>query len=82
MSDKNDADGFETIRETLLGTCIGATIIDITSTDKDEFLNGGPNHVYFHLSNGETIYATLGVDGEGLVGMLGTDDEGEEQGNG
>ena len=34
--------------------------------------------MYLHLSNGETIFATLGVDGEGLVGMLGTDDDNEE----
>jgi hypothetical protein len=66
-----------TIRDTPLGACIGATIVDITATDADEFLNGGPNHVYFHLSNGQTIFATLGVEGEneGLFGMLATDDD-------
>jgi hypothetical protein len=71
------SDGFETIRETPLGACIGATILDITAADKEEFLAGGEDahRVYFHLSNGETIFATIGVDGENLLGMLGTEDE-------
>ena len=69
-------DSFETIRDTPLGQCIGATIVDITADDPEEFLqNPAKNRVYFHLSNGETIFATLGIDGAGLVGMLGTEDE-------
>jgi chemotaxis receptor (MCP) glutamine deamidase CheD len=69
----------ETIRETLLGQCIGATILDITTPDADEFLAGGPNHVYFHLGNGETIFATLGDESNpGLVGLLDTEDDEEE----
>jgi hypothetical protein len=72
--------GIETIRETPLGRCIGSTILDITTPDTDEFLAGGPNHVYFHLSNGETIFATLGDESNpGLVGLIGTDDEEESQ---
>jgi len=70
---------FNTIRDTPLGECIGATILDITADEVDEFLKEGKNRVYFHLSNGETIFATLGTEGDGLVGMLGTDDE-EEKG--
>lgn len=31
-------DSFETIRDTPLGTCIGATILDITADDAEEFL--------------------------------------------
>ena len=44
-------EGFENIR-------------DITAVDPEEWLNDGPNHVYFYLSNGETIYVTLGMEGE------------------
>ena len=70
--------GCESIREMPLGDCIGATILDITSDDAEEFLaDNSKNRVYFHLSNGETIFATLGIDGDGLVGMLGTEDEEE-----
>jgi hypothetical protein len=69
---------FDNIRQTPLGTCIGATILDITTPDTDEFLAGAPNYVYFHLSNGETIFATLGTEQTpGLVGLLGTEDEDE-----
>jgi hypothetical protein len=75
------SDGVDTIRETPLGNCIGATILDITAIDPDEFLETGKNQVYFHLSNGETIFATLGTDGDGLVGMLGDDDEEEVAGD-
>jgi hypothetical protein len=71
-------ESFENIRQSPLGWCIGATILDITTPDTDEFLAGHPNHVYFHLSNGETIFATLGTERDpGLVGLLGTDDEEE-----
>jgi hypothetical protein len=59
-----------TIRDTPFGQCIGATILDITAVDTEDFLSGEPNHVYFHLSNGMTIFATMGVDGEGLMGFL------------
>lgn len=69
------SEGVNTIRDTPLGACIGTTIVDITAVDTEEFLAGGPNHVYFHLSNGETIFATLGVDGESLVGLLGTEED-------
>lgn len=53
----------ETIRDTPFGRCIGARILDITTLDKEEFFAGEPNHVYFHLDNGETFFATMGVDG-------------------
>ncbi len=72
-------DGVDSIRDTLLGTCIGHTLLDITATDTDEFLADGTNHVYLHFSNGETIFCTLGVDGQSLVGMLGTEDDDEEE---
>ena len=72
------SEDFETIRDTALGTCIGASILDITTPDLDDFLAGAPNHVYLHLSNGETIFATLGDEGEGLVGLMGTEDDDEE----
>ena len=71
-------DTVSTIRDTPFGECIGATILDITADDPEEFLASGANRMYLHLSNGETIFATLGVDGEGLIGMLGTDDDNEE----
>ena len=48
-------DGWETIRETPFGSCIGQKIMDIT-TGEGEY----ENHVYFHLSNGETFFATIG----------------------
>jgi hypothetical protein len=68
---------FDNIRQTPLGTCIGATIVDITAADPDEFMEGD-HRVFFHLSNGETIFATIGTEeNPGLLGMLGTDDEDE-----
>lgn len=73
----DEGEGFPTIRDTPLGTCIGATLVDITAVDTEEFLAGAPSHVYFHFSNGKTIFATLGTDGDGLVGMLGTEDDEE-----
>lgn len=70
---------FDNIRQTALGACIGATILDITATDTEEFL-AGDRRVYFHLSNGETIFATIGTEeNPGLLGMLGTDEEDEEK---
>lgn len=75
-----------TIRDTPLGACIGATIVDITADDPEEFLKDPANNrVYFHLSNGETIFATLGIAGtetSGFVGMLGTEDESNEENDG
>ncbi len=71
---------FDNIRQTPLGACIGATILDITAVDTEEFLAGAPSHVYFHLSNGETIFATMGTEKDpGLLGLLGTTDDDEEE---
>jgi hypothetical protein len=72
--------GVATIRDTVLGRCIGATILDITAVDTEDFLAGAPPYVYFHLSNGETIFAMCGVTGksEGLLGMLGEEDDEED----
>lgn len=77
-----DEESVPTIRDTALGVCIGQTLVDITADDTDEFL-ADPKHknrVYLHFSNGETIFCTIGTDGSGLLGVLGTDDgeEGEE----
>jgi hypothetical protein len=71
----------DTIRETPFGSCIGATIIDITADDAEEFLADpkNNNHVYFHLSNGHTIFATLGDEGEGLTGLLDMEADDEAQ---
>jgi hypothetical protein len=70
---------YENIRQTIFGQCIGATILDITTPDTSDFLAGSPNHIYFHLSNGETIFATLGSEhNPRLVGFLGTEDEDED----
>ena len=44
-------EGMETIRETPFGGCIGARILDITTTSTEEFLAGELNHVYFHLDS-------------------------------
>lgn len=68
-----------TIRDTPLAACIGSTLLDITATETEDFLAGKPSHVYFHFSNGETIFATIGTEGSELIGMLGTDDDEEEQ---
>ena len=56
---------YDTIRDTPLGKCIGATILDITSTSPEDYLAGeeDSNRVYFHLSNGETMFATIGEEG-------------------
>jgi len=69
------SDVCETIRETPLGACIGARLMDITSDDKDE-IEDGKSHVYLHFDNGETIFATIGDIGSGLLGVL--DMKGEE----
>ncbi len=75
-----DGDGVETIRETLFGDCIGAKILDITAVDNDEFLGGEKPYVYFHLDNGKTFFATMGVDGQALMGFIDmtADDDAEE----
>ena len=65
---------FKTIRDTPLGECIGAIILDITADDPEDLIKNRKSRIYLHLSNGETIFATLG---EEMVGMLGTEDEEE-----
>ena len=66
-------DGVETIRETPFGSCIGQKIMDIT-TGEGEY----ENHVYFHLSNGETFFATIGNESNpGLMGFVDMNTEGE-----
>lgn len=72
---------FNTIRDTPLGACIGHTLLDITADEREEFM-ADPKHenkVYFHFSNGETIFCTVGPVGSGTLGMLGTDDEEDEE---
>ena len=59
----------DTIRDTPLGKCIGATLLDITADDREEIENG-KSRVYLHFSNGETIFATIGDVGDGLLGMI------------
>jgi len=66
----------QTIRDTPLGECIGATILDITGCDPEDWLTGKPERVYFHLSNGKTIFATMGGDNVGMA-EPGEDDEEE-----
>jgi hypothetical protein len=80
-----EEDGVPTIRDTLVGQCIGATILDITTTDTDEFLESGgrENFVYLHLSNGSTMFARMQTekDAEPNFGMLDDDkrfEDGEE----
>jgi hypothetical protein len=78
MADEDE--GLQTIRDTPLGACIGRVLLDITADDTDEFL-ADPEHksrVYLHFDNGQTIFCTVGVDGEGLLGML--DLEGNDDG--
>jgi hypothetical protein len=68
------------IRDTPLKNCIGARILDITGVDTEDFLAGEDNTIYFHLDNGETLYATMGVDGQNLLGMLNMEaPEGEDE---
>jgi hypothetical protein len=73
-------DGFETIRETLFGTCIGRRILDITTGEL------GAEHwdkVYFHLDDGQTFFATIGSElNPGLLGFIDMDDDddGEDSG--
>lgn len=59
-----------TIRDTPFGKCIGATILDVTSEEWEDVKAGEPKRIYFHLSNGETFFATMGFDGDGLMGFL------------
>lgn len=61
------SDGVDTIRETPFGGCIGARILDVTTGD---FGDEDQNKVYFHLDNGQTFYATIGTDGENLMGFI------------
>lgn len=63
-------DGAETIRQTPFGSCIGARILDITTEEWEDVKRGEPNRVYFHLDNGQTFFATMGFDGDGLMGFL------------
>ena len=72
-----DEDISETIRDTPLGACIGRVLLDITADDTEDYLADPErkSRVYFHFDNGETIYCTIGTDGQNLLGMLGTEDE-------
>jgi len=67
----------ETIRDTPFGSCIGRKIMDITTGDEGtEYAN----HVYFHLDNGETFFATIGT--EKCPALMGFVDMNEEETNG
>ena len=62
---------WDTIRETPFGSCIGQKIMDIT-TGEGEY----SNHVYFHLSNGETFFATIGDESNpGMMGFVDMKDD-------
>jgi len=61
-------DGLETIRDTPFGNAIGARILDITTGD---FGEEDQYRVYFHLDNGETLFATIGNENQpNLMGVL------------
>jgi hypothetical protein len=53
-----EPDGVDTIRETLFGECIGARIVDITT---GEHGSEDADKVYFHLDNGQTFFAAIGM---------------------
>lgn len=62
------AEVFDTIRETPFGKAIGARILDITTGD---FGEEDQNRVYFHLDNGETLFATIGNENQPeMMGLL------------
>lgn len=39
----------------ILGPFIGARVVDITQTDKDELVKGAPSDVCLHFDNGGTV---------------------------
>lgn len=66
----------DTIRETPIGQCIGAKLLDITTGDHGE---DDSHFVYFHFDNGQTIFATIGHESNpGLMGFVDMDDEGDD----
>lgn len=55
--------GYVNIRDDdLLGPCIGATVVDVTQHDKDEYADRG-SFVALHFSNGMTVQFPIGEDG-------------------
>lgn len=49
---------YATVRE-FLGACIGATILDITQHDEEDFIEDKRGEIHFHLDNGWTLTVTL-----------------------
>lgn len=70
-----EGDKVSTVRDTPLGECIGATILDITAVDTEEFLRTKDSRIFIHLSNGMTIFVTMGTENPGLIGILGDEDD-------
>ncbi len=70
------SESVSTIRDSLFGKAIGARILDITAGEwgeEDQYT------VYFHLDNGETLFATIGnEDQPNLMGVLDMSMETEE----
>jgi hypothetical protein len=74
-----DNGGVDSIRDTPLRACIGARILDITADDFEEVEPGEHGgKVYFHLDNGQTLFATIGHEGEGFLGLLDMEAEGSD----
>jgi hypothetical protein len=73
-----------TIRDTRFGDCIGARILDITTGDHG---TEDGDKVYFHLDNGQTFYAAIGLTeveqpNPAELGFLDMSGDGEDEADG
>ena len=55
-------DAYANIRD-VLGRFIGATVVDITQHDRDEFLEEGLSYVELHFDTGATLGFQIDDDG-------------------
>jgi hypothetical protein len=59
-----DDESYATIRDPhLLGAILGATVLDVTQHDKEEFDEDGSCYFEIHFSNGVTLNVPVGDDG-------------------
>lgn len=60
-----DDDRYASVRDPgILGRMIGATVVDITQHDQDEFEEDGESFVAFHFSNGYTVTFPFDADAD------------------
>lgn len=59
-----DEESYESVRNPeVLGGIIGATVVDVTQHDADEFKETGASYVALHFSNGITVTFPVGDEG-------------------